>query len=70
MKFILSLLICSSVANECMPPYQWPETFTTKYDCLIFGYEESKNKMLEIGKSDVNKHGMFLRFICTPDNTI
>ena len=70
MKFILSLLICSSVAYECMPPYEWPETFSTKYDCLMFGYEESKTKMLEIGKSDVNKHGMYIRFICSPDNTI
>ena len=36
----------------------------------MFGYEESKTKWLEIGKSDVNKHGMYIRFICSPDNTI
>ena len=38
----MSLIICSSVAGECMPPFQWPETFRTKYDCLHFGYEEAQ----------------------------
>ena len=27
MKILISLIICSSVAGECMPPFQWPETF-------------------------------------------
>ena len=27
MKILLSLLICSSVAGECMPPWKWKETF-------------------------------------------
>jgi len=70
MKFLLSLIICSSVANQCMPPYEWPETFNTQYDCLMFGYEESIVKMKELGKKDVNEYGMFIKFYCTPDNTI
>ena len=48
MKFVLSLIICSSLAGECMPPFEWHETFRTKYDCLTFGYEESLKKMTEI----------------------
>jgi len=70
MKFVLSLIICSSVAGDCMPPYEWPETFRTQYDCLMFGYEESINKMKEVGKVDVNKYGMFLKFFCSPSNSI
>ena len=66
MKFLLSILICSSVAGECRPPYKWPETFNTQYDCLVFGYEESLVKMKEFGKNDVNKHGMFIKFYCSP----
>ena len=66
MKFLLSLIICSSVAGQCMPPYQWPETFNTQYDCLMFGYEESIVKMKELGSTDVNKYGMFIKFYCTP----
>jgi hypothetical protein len=70
MKFVLSLIICSSVAGDCMPPYEWPETFRTQYDCLMFGYEESINKMKEVGKVDVNKYGMFIKFFCSPSNSI
>ena len=70
MKFLLSLIICSSVAGECMPPYEWPETFNSQYDCLMFGYEESIVKMKEIGRTDVNKYNMFIKFYCTPTDTI
>ena len=70
MKFILSMIICSSVAGQCMPPYEWPETFNTQYDCLMFGYEESIVKMKELGRKDVNEYGMFIKFYCTPDNSI
>ena len=70
MKILLSLIICSSVAGDCMPPYEWPETFNTQYDCLMFGYQESIVKMEELGKKDVNEYGMFIKFYCTPDNSI
>ena len=42
MKILMSLIICSSIVGDCMPPFQWPETFSTKYDCLHFGYEEAQ----------------------------
>jgi hypothetical protein len=70
MKILLSLIICSSVAGECMPPWPWPETFTTQYDCLRFGYEESAKKLEELGKEEVNKYGMYLKFTCDPVSTI
>ena len=46
MKILLTLIICSQVAGTCMDPYQWTETFNSQYDCLIFGYEESINKII------------------------
>ena len=70
MKILLSLIICSQVANTCMPPYQWPETFRTQYDCLMFGYEESIKKMKEIGREEVNTYNMYIRFTCTPQQII
>ena len=70
MKILLSLIICSSVAGDCMPPYEWPETFRTNYDCLMFGYEESAKKLKEVGREDVNKYGMYIRFYCEPSNSI
>ena len=70
MKYILALIICSQTQSVCMPPYQWPEQFNSQYDCLMYGYEESMNKMQEIGRTEINKHGMFIRFTCTPESTI
>ena len=70
MKIMLTLIICSSIAGDCIEPYQWPETFRTNYDCLMFGYEESISKLKEVGREDVNKYGMFIKFYCEPINTI
>jgi len=70
MKILLSLIICSQVAGTCLEPYEWPERFNTQYDCMIFGYEESLKKMQEIGKTEVNKYNMYIRFTCTPEQTI
>ena len=70
MKILLSLIICSQVAGTCLEPYPWPEQFDNQYDCMLFGYEESLKKMREIGKQEVNKHNIYIRFTCTPENTI
>jgi hypothetical protein len=70
MKFILALVICSQVQQTCLPPYEWPETFNSQYDCLMFGYEESMKKMKEIGREEINKHNIFVKFYCTQDNTV
>jgi hypothetical protein len=70
MKILLSIIICSQVAGTCLPPYPWPTTFDTQYDCLMFGYEQSILKMKEIGADDVNKYNMFIKFYCTPADTI
>ena len=65
MKILLSLIICSQVAGTCLDPYTWPDTFDTQYDCLMFGYQESLVKMKEIGRKDVNEHGIMIKFACT-----
>jgi hypothetical protein len=70
MKILLSLIICSQVANTCLDPYPWPTTFRTQYDCLMFGYEESIRKMEEIGREEVNKYNMYIKFTCNPDKSI
>jgi len=70
MKLILSLIICSQVHTTCMPPYKWPEPFNTSYDCMMFGYQESIKKMKEIGREEANKYGVYIRFVCTPENTV
>ena len=70
MKFLLSMIICSQVAGACMDPYPWPTTFNSQYDCLMKGYQESIRKLEQIGREDINKYGMYIRFTCTPDPSI
>ena len=70
MKILLSLIICSQLAGSCLEPYPWPEQFDNQYDCMVFGYEESLNKMQQLGRTEVNKYNMYIRFTCTPIETI
>ena len=65
MKFLLALSICSSVVGECMPPFNWHESFRTHYECVQFGYSESSKKLKELGMEEVNKYGVVVSFTCT-----
>ena len=67
MKFVLSLIICSQVMSTCLEPYVWPETFDNQYECMVFGYEESLQKIKDIGREEVNQYNMYIRFLCTPE---
>ena len=66
MKFILSILICSQVVGTCLPPYPVPEVYTNGYDCMMAGYKEAMEKMKEIGRDEVNKNHVFIKFGCQP----
>tara|TARA_R100001082_G_scaffold59463_1_gene32988 strand:- start:239 stop:451 length:213 start_codon:yes stop_codon:yes gene_type:complete len=65
MKILLTLIMCSYVQGSCLQPYEWPERYNSMYDCMLAGYEESQNKMKEIGRAEVNKHQIYIRFTCT-----
>ena len=67
MKIILILFICSYSAGTCLPPHQFTEKFDDMYDCMQAGYTESMNKMEEVGREDVNKHEVFIRFACVKE---
>ena len=47
--FVLVLYMCSGVANTCLQPFVFEEKFNSAYDCMIKGYEEGKDKIIEIG---------------------
>ena len=70
MKFLLSIVICSQIAGTCLDPFPWPDTFDTQYDCLLFGYEESIVKLKELGPEDVNKYNMYIKFYCSPVQSV
>ena len=64
MKFVLSMIMCTSVYNQCLPPFPMSELYNSHYECMIAGYEKSLSKMKEIGKRDINKDQVFFKFAC------
>ena len=65
MKIVLTLFLCSFTTGECLPPYKYPLQFNDMYDCLNAGYIESQKKTKEIGRAEINEHGIYIRFSCT-----
>ncbi len=58
------------MAGECMPPHPMPDKYDSIYDCLNAGYIESLNKSKEIGKEEINKHEIYIRFVCKQEKII
>ena len=53
MKFILTMYICSAIAQQCSPGIIKPGQYNDWNDCLQKGYFESKlilNEVLETGQ--------------------
>ena len=48
MKFILTMIMCTSVYNMCLDPFPMPTKYSSHYECMIAGYEESIKKAKEI----------------------
>jgi len=66
MKFILAMILCSSVTGTCMPPVPMPGFYQDAYDCMVDGYKKSIEKIEEIGREQLNEHGLYIRFGCNP----
>ena len=66
MKIALFMIMCSAIANECMPPHKLGH-YDNLYECLNAGYTESLKKSKEIGQEEVNKHEIYIKFVCMPE---
>ena len=64
MKFILSMIICTSIYNQCLPPHQMPEVYASHYECMLAGYQEAIDKAKEIGPKDINQYVTIIKFFC------
>ena len=64
MEFILTVVMCSGVANICLPPHTFDTKFPTAYECMVTGYAESGRKIKEIGPDEVNQHEIYIKFDC------
>jgi hypothetical protein len=70
MKFILSMIMCSSVYNSCLPPFPMPNLYNSHYECMIAGYNESIKKAKEIGPKEINEYKTIIKFYCTEEKII
>ena len=66
MKFLLTLVMCSGVANTCLHPFQVDQKFDGLYNCLMSGYAESVAKIEEIGQEKIDDNLIHIKFYCTP----
>tara|TARA_Y100000361_G_scaffold14435_1_gene11416 strand:+ start:177 stop:401 length:225 start_codon:yes stop_codon:yes gene_type:complete len=64
MKFVLSMILCSSISGTCLEPYPMEKQYDDLYSCLQGGYSESIIKTESIGPKDVNEHKIFIKFFC------
>ena len=70
MKFILTMIICSSVYQQCLVPFPMPDKHSSHYECMIAGYEESIKKAKELGPQEINKYGTVIKFYCLEESII
>ena len=59
------MYLCSVIQLQCMPPYTFPDKYDDLYNCMISGYEKAYDKTIEIGKTDINKDMLYIKFRCT-----
>ena len=56
--------MCSYYQGVCLSPHTFPKGYDSMYDCLLDGYKKSHEKIEEIGRKEINKHGIYLKFDC------
>ena len=63
MKFILTMIICSNLTGQCIPPYT-QGLYENPYTCLMAGYQHSIIVAEKLGETHVNKYYTSIRFSC------
>ena len=61
MKFVLSMILCSSVSGTCLEPYRMTSQYDDLYSCLQGGYSESIIKTENIANAD-DHFGTFINY--------
>ena len=66
MEYVLTRIMCAFVEGKttCMPPFRIEATYKDGYDCMLDGYTKSYDKILELGRDDVNKYNIYIKFGC------
>jgi len=64
MKVLLTIIMCSAVHQECLPPLEGG-FYDDYYQCMEQGYGRSLELVQELGVKEINKHKHFIKFRCT-----
>ena len=66
MEYVLTMIICAFIDGKttCMPPHRLDNIYADGYSCMLDGYTKSYDKIVEIGKEDVNKFNIYIKFGC------
>ena len=71
MKFLLTMVICSIIDGNTtfIPPITFDEKYKDGYDCMVSCYTKSHDKIVELGRDDVNKYKIYIKFGCYEDQS-
>ena len=71
MEFVLTMIMCAYVEAKttCMPPFRIEETYQDGYSCMLDGYTKAYDKIVELGRDDVNKYNIYIKFGCYEDQS-
>ena len=65
MKFILTMYICSAIAQQCGAPIVKTTEYNDWNDCLQNGYSESQLFLAKYTPEQINEYQMLTKFTCT-----
>ena len=71
MEFVLTMVMCAFVEGKttCMQPHSFENKYTDAYSCMLDGYTRSYDKIVELGKDDVNKFNIYIKFGCNENHS-
>jgi len=60
----LTIFLCSFYMGTCLSPHTFEDKYSDNFSCMLDGYQRSYDKMVKLGAEEVNKYGLYLRFVC------
>ncbi len=68
---MLTMIMCAFIEGKttCMPPHTFETKFEDGYSCMLEGYTRSYDKIVELGRDDVNKYNIYIKFGCNEDQS-
>ena len=64
MSIVLTIVMGSSLATQCLEPHTFDKVYDDFYTCMVDGYKKSMDKTVEMGREEINQYGIYLKFDC------